>query len=124
MLNTAIGLRGFVHWSVWRYYWLDFGKEKFTGKRRKHKNSFENYTSFVTIEIMKKSTLISVAILILLYVLSYGWFRQTHLETWEKDDKDYVIFPTDKTFLYYFFRPLALIDGKLTGINFHIGQHR
>ncbi len=72
---------------------------------------------------MKKSTLISVAILLLLYVASYGWFRQTHIETWEKNGKDYVIFPEDK-FLYYLFRPLSLIDGKLTGMSFHIGQHR
>ncbi len=32
-----------------------------------------------------------------LYILSYGWFRQTHLETWEKDGKEYVIFPEDNT---------------------------
>lgn len=73
---------------------------------------------------MKKSTLISVAILLFLYLASYGVFRQTHIETWEKDGKEYVIFPEDKIFLYYLFRPLSMIDGKLTGMNFHIGQHR
>ena len=73
---------------------------------------------------MRKSTLISILILLFLYVSAYGWFRQTHIETWEKDGKEYVIFPEDKIYLYYFFRPLSLIDGKLTGMNFHIGQHR
>lgn len=58
------------------------------------------------------------------YILSYGWFRQTHIEIWEKDGKEYVIFPEDKIFLYYLFRPLSLVDGKITGMNFHIGQHR
>lgn len=59
----------------------------------------------------------------MLYVASYGVFRQTHIETWEKDGNEYVIFPENK-FLYYLFRPLSLIDGKLTGMGFHIGQHR
>lgn len=72
---------------------------------------------------MRKTTLSSVILLFLLYSLCYGVFRQTHRETWEKDGKDYVIFPENK-FLYYLFRPLSLIDGKITGINFHIGQHR
>lgn len=73
---------------------------------------------------MKKSTAVSVSILILLYFLSYGLFRQTHVENWEKDQKDYVIFPENGTFLYYFFRPASYLDGKLTGMNFHIGQHK
>jgi hypothetical protein len=73
---------------------------------------------------MRKPIIISVTILIILYIVSYGWFRQTHIETWEKDGKEYVIFPEDKIFLYYLFRPMSIIDGKMTGINFHIGPHR
>lgn len=73
---------------------------------------------------MKKSSLIAVTILVLLYLFSYGWFRQTHLERWEKDGKDYVIFPENNAFLYYFFRPMTYLDAKVTGMNFHIGQHR
>lgn len=73
---------------------------------------------------MRKSAIISVVFLLTLYLVSYGWFRQTHIEVWEKDGKEYVIFPEDKIFLYYLFRPLSLIDGKLAGMNFHIGQHR
>lgn len=73
---------------------------------------------------MKRSSIISVLILLTLYILSYGWFRQTHIEIWEKDGKEYVIFPEDKIFLYYLFRPLSMIDGKITGMSFHIGHHR
>ena len=73
---------------------------------------------------MRKSALISVVILLILYLFSYGWFRQTHIEVWAKNGSEYVIFPEDKLFLYYLFRPLSLIDGKLTGMSFHIGPHR
>ena len=73
---------------------------------------------------MKKSTLISIAVLVIIYFSSYIIFRQTHIEIWEKDSKEYVIFPTDKIFLYYLFRPLTYFDGKFTEMNFHIGQHR
>lgn len=73
---------------------------------------------------MKKSALISVALLIVIYFSAYVIFRQTHIEIWEKDARAYVIFPSDKVFLYYFFRPLSYLDEKFTGISFHIGPHR
>jgi hypothetical protein len=73
---------------------------------------------------MRKNTAISITILLVLYVMSYGWFRQTHREIWEKDKQEYLIFPSDKVYLYYFFRPIALLDGRITGMNFHIGQHQ
>ncbi len=73
---------------------------------------------------MRRNIVIALFVLLLLYVLSYALIRQTHTEVWEKDDKAYVIFPDDKVYLYYFYRPLSLIDGNLTGIRFHIGQHR
>lgn len=73
---------------------------------------------------MRKSTIISIVLLLVLYLISYGWFRQTHIEIWEKDGAEYVIFPENNLFLYYLFRPLSIIDRKLTGMNFHIGQHR
>ena len=72
---------------------------------------------------MKRKILIIIAVLCSLYFLSYIWLRQTRSETWEKDGKVYVIFPEDQI-LYYVFRPASYIDGKLTGMNFHIGQHR
>lgn len=73
---------------------------------------------------MKRNVFIAVVVLLLFYVLSYAWIRHTHIEVWEKDNNAYVIFPDDKIYIYYFYRPLSLIDGKLTGMRFHIGQHR
>lgn len=72
---------------------------------------------------MKRKILIVTAALILIYCLGYIFIRQNRQEIWERDGKIYVIFPEDKI-LYYLFRPLSLIDEKLTEMNFHIGQHR
>ncbi len=72
---------------------------------------------------MKRKVLIGAIILFTLYFISYIWLRQTHIEVWEKDGKPYVIFP-EKKILYYFFRPLSVIDKQVTAIDFHIGQHR
>lgn len=63
-------------------------------------------------------------IVTLSYVASYVWFRQTHIEIWQKDQNAYVIFPESQPFLYYAFRPLTYIDGAATGMRFHIGPHR
>ncbi len=72
---------------------------------------------------MKRNVITAVLILGLIYISGYVLVRQTHQEVWERDGKNYVIFPEDKI-LYYLFRPLTIIDEKVTGINFHIGQHR
>ena len=72
----------------------------------------------------KRVIIISILTAILLYALSYVWFRQSRTETWEKDGNDYVIFPEDKVYLYYIYRPLSYVDGTVTGMKFHIGQHR
>ena len=71
----------------------------------------------------RKIIIYPILILILVYFGSYILFRQISIEVWEKDKKEYVIFPENKIF-YYLFRPLVLTDGKLTGMRFHIGQHR
>jgi hypothetical protein len=72
---------------------------------------------------MKRKILILICAIILIYLSSYAIFRQTHIEIWEKDAQAYVIFPENKL-LYYFYRPLAFADGKLTNMRFHIGQHQ
>ena len=72
---------------------------------------------------MKRKSRVIIVALSLLYVLSYVWIRQTSREVWKKDNNAYVIFPADKVFLYYFYRPLSFIDGSLTGMRFHVGQH-
>jgi hypothetical protein len=71
---------------------------------------------------MKRKILIFALVLFSLYLISYIWLRQTRAETREQDGKVYVIFPEDKV-LYYIVRPASYIDGKITGIDFHIGQH-
>jgi hypothetical protein len=58
------------------------------------------------------------------YVGSYGAFRQSNSEIWDKDKKTYVIFPESMPWLYYAWRPLTYLDGTMTGINFHIGPHK
>jgi hypothetical protein len=72
---------------------------------------------------MKKLALVLAIIWILIYFLSYFAYRQTHLQVWEKDQKEYVMFTENKVYLYYFFRPLSWIEAVLTGMNFHLGPH-
>jgi hypothetical protein len=74
-------------------------------------------------EEMNKRAVISVLVLLAIYFASYIFIRQTHQQTWEKDNKAYVIFPENR-FLYYTFRPMSILDQKLTGIPSHIGEHR
>lgn len=59
----------------------------------------------------------------LAYLSSYGGFRATNPEVWERDGRAYVIYPADRAWLYYLFRPLAYVDGVVTGIGSHIGRH-
>jgi hypothetical protein len=71
---------------------------------------------------MKRKLLIGAVALVVVYVLSYGGFRQTHTEVWERDSNAYVIFPSAG--LYYAYRPLTYADAFLTGMRFHIGPHQ
>ncbi len=72
---------------------------------------------------MKRTAFILIILAVLIYFLSYVWMRRTHAEVWEKDGNTYVIFPVEKIYLYYFYRPLTYVDGAVTGMRFHIGQH-
>ena len=71
---------------------------------------------------MKRLVLI-IVMLLLVYVGSYVCFRSMHLKRWERDGRDYVIFP-QSTAVYYLYRPLTYLDSRLTGMRFHIGPHR
>jgi hypothetical protein len=73
---------------------------------------------------MKRAALKILIILLLAYIGSYLAFREQHIERWEKDQRDYVIFPVENRTLYYFYRPLTIVDGSATGMQFHIGPHR
>ena len=73
--------------------------------------------------VIKRLLLVSICVL-LVYIGTYLYFRNTHIELWSKDGHSYVIFPSDNPFLYYYFRPLTYIDGLLTGMKFHKGSHQ
>ena len=66
-----------------------------------------------------------VTVVLLLYVGAYVVFRQSHVETWERDEQAYVIFPESYGRpLYYALRPLSYLDTAITGMRHHIGPHR
>ena len=71
----------------------------------------------------RKLALITLTVA-LAYAGSYAWFRHSHVEIWSKNGKPYVIFPKGNLALYYAFRPLSYVDGKITGMGFHIGAHQ
>jgi hypothetical protein len=72
---------------------------------------------------MKKKLLI-IGILILAYIINYLIFRNSNIETWNKDGNKYVIFPKSMTWVYYFYRPATYVDSKITQMRFHIGPHQ
>jgi hypothetical protein len=73
----------------------------------------------------RKTGLLLAVLAAVLYVGSYLAFRQAAAETWDQDGRSYVIFPAGTgAGLYYFWRPLSYVDGRLTGMGTHIGPHR
>lgn len=62
------------------------------------------------------------AALSIAYVAGYIGYRQMHLERWDRDGREYVIFGSGAS--YYAFRPLSYIDQAATGVGAHIGPHR
>ena len=79
-------------------------------------------TMFIVCSLVKRLFLILV-VLVIAYIGSYAWFRSSHVERWDRDGRDYVIFPQQPA-LYYLYRPLTYFDAQLTGMRFHIGPHR
>jgi hypothetical protein len=66
-----------------------------------------------------------VPAVVVLYVGSYLIFHQARAEVWPSDDRCYVIFPQGGgRALYYVWRPLSYVDGRLIGMGAHIGPHR
>jgi hypothetical protein len=57
------------------------------------------------------------------YALGYFCFRQSHIENWEFDKQDYVMFPAGQMWLYHTFRPAMHVDERWTGMHFQIGPH-
>ncbi len=73
---------------------------------------------------MKKKLALLALWVAALYGASYAWVRASRTEIWEKDGRPYVIFSKDQVALYYLYRPIAYVDGAITGIGFHIGPHQ
>ncbi|MBI3220013.1 MAG: hypothetical protein HYZ44_10905 [Bacteroidetes bacterium] len=72
---------------------------------------------------MKLNRITWAAAIVILYIGSIVAFRNTHLEVWRTDGKQYLIFPKDQLWIYYFYRPITYVDSKLTTLQFHIGPH-
>ena len=74
---------------------------------------------------MKRAVPSGLLFLFLAYLVSYMAFRATHTEVWKKNEVSitYVIFPKDKPYLYFFYRPVTYVDGAITGMRFHLGPH-
>lgn len=60
---------------------------------------------------------------IAVYCAAYLVLRISTVEVWAKDGAAYVHFPAEPVAVNYAFRPLAYVDGALTGMRFHIGPH-
>ncbi len=73
---------------------------------------------------MKIKAFIALLILLLIYFGSYIFVRQSYAKVLNNHGDKEVIFPDDKVHLYYFYRPLSYIDGAITDMKFHIGEHR
>ena len=73
---------------------------------------------------MKTKAFIGLLILLLIYFGSYILMRESYAEVFNHYGNKEVIFLNDKVYLYYLYRPLSYIDGAVTGMKFHIGQHR
>lgn len=73
---------------------------------------------------MKIKAFIALLILVLIYCAAYIFVRQSYTVILNHYGDTEVIFPEDEIYIYYFYRPLSYVDGALTGMKFHIGQHR
>jgi len=73
---------------------------------------------------MKVKIFIASLILLFIYFGSYILVRQSYTQVLNHYGDKEVIFPDDKVYLYYLYRPLSYIDGAVTEMKFHIGQHR
>lgn len=50
-----------------------------------------------------KRSLLMLVVLVVVYIGSYVWFRSAYTERWDRDGRDYVIFPQQPA-LYYLYR--------------------
>jgi hypothetical protein len=74
-------------------------------------------------QMITRKIIISVVLMFFIYGAGYIWFRNSNIQVWAQDGHSYVIFPANRTFVYYLYRPLTYVDGFLTSMRFHIGPH-
>ncbi|HEY5895813.1 MAG TPA: hypothetical protein VIT91_21545 [Chthoniobacterales bacterium] len=65
-----------------------------------------------------RRTAIFWSLVLAVYLLGYLIVRATLVHTWQRDGQSYVIFPEWPRSLYYVYRPMADLDGKITGMRF------
>lgn len=70
-----------------------------------------------------RRTLTFWSLMLTVYVLGYLVIRATSVEKWERDGQNYIIFPAWPRSVYYIYRPMAYLDGRITGMRFHQGPH-
>ncbi len=61
---------------------------------------------------------------LVLYVTSYMVLRSRWTRTWDRDGRNYMLFPESPLWIYHLYRPLCHVDGRLSGLGFHIGPHQ
>ena len=65
---------------------------------------------------MKRRIIKMIVIALIFYVLSYGYFRQTHLEK----NETYLMIGAYEWELFHIYQPLIILDCSITGIK--LGQ--
>ncbi|MDD2716831.1 MAG: hypothetical protein PHW04_13135 [Candidatus Wallbacteria bacterium] len=71
----------------------------------------------------RSAVFVFLLIIVLTYFSNYLAFRHSNIQTWKKNEQQYVIFPKEQIAIYYLFRPASYLDGILTGMGAHIGPH-
>ncbi|MBV9462906.1 MAG: hypothetical protein JO317_01640 [Verrucomicrobiae bacterium] len=69
------------------------------------------------------STHLAVTLLAILamYCASYVFYRDSNAQITTRDGQTYIVYTDSQMPAYYFYRPAAYIDSRLTGAKMHIG---
>jgi len=70
-----------------------------------------------------KRLLTLVLIALVAYAAGYAYVRTAWAQKRALDGVTYVVYPTDRMWSYYLWRPAAYVDAMATGMASHIGPH-
>lgn len=70
----------------------------------------------------RRRLLFFAAVALAAYVAAYAGYRQTRIERWDRDGREYVLYGSHA--VYLLFRPMSYADQALTGTGAHLGPHR